>query len=336
MRIESKVMSISWIPMEAVQGALRAGFDLKVAHYDPPPPDRLESAEDVRQLCAQDAFRFANVLSGWVEVEDGRITGYGHGADSGLVIGSTTVRIAQAGATFRAISLPELQPEPIAGDTEVRFVQTVGGRTGVPLPRPVRHPPFVQWRAPVVWTTLAMTIHTDGRTDLELAGASSFPRHWVYDEKGVLSLKSGLTDQKSWVAESFGDRTPWGEQDSPVVVAAVESDLERQMSAEIMEPGGKLEVRRLEAGAVVTRQGEPGDELFLLLDGILVVEVDGERVAEVGPGAVLGERAMVEDGLRHSTLIALTPVRLAVANVDAIDLRRLKELARQRGGSAEG
>ena len=119
----------------------------------------------------------------------------------------------------------------------MRFLQTVGGRTGVPLPRPVRHPPFVQWRAPIVWTTLAMTIHADGRTDLELAGASSFPRHWVYDHEGALSLKSGLTDQKSWVAESFGDRTPWGDQDSPVVVAAVETDLERQISADIMEPG---------------------------------------------------------------------------------------------------
>jgi hypothetical protein len=331
MRIESKVMSISWIPMEAVQGALRAGFDLKVAHYDPPPPDRIYSIEEVHRLCSEDAFRFANVLSAWIEVEDGRITGFGRTADSGLVIGSTTVRIAQAGATLRAIGLPELQPEPVVEDTSVQFVQTVGGRTGVPLPRPVRHAPFVQWRAPIVWTTLAMTIHADGRTDLELAGASTFPRHWVYDNDGALSLKSGVTDQKSWVAESFGDRTPWGDQDSPVVVAAVETDLERQISADIMEPGGKLEVRRLEEGAVVTRQGEPGDELFLLLDGILVVEVDGERVAEVGPGAVLGERALVEEGLRASTLVAITPVRLAVANVDVIDLRRLKELARHHG-----
>ena len=331
MRIESKVISISWIPMEAVQGALRAGFDLKVAHYDPPPPDRLGGVDEVRRLSADDAFRFANVLSGWIDVEDGRITGYGRGPDSGLVIGSTTVRVAQAGATFRAISLPELQPAPIVTDTAVQFVQTVGGRTGVPLPRPVRRAPFVQWRAPVVWTTLAMTMHVDGRIDFELAGASAFPRHWVYDPDGALALKSGVTDQKSWVAESFGSGTPWGDQDSPVVVAAAETELERQISADIMAPDGKFEVRRLDEGTVVTRQGEAGSELFLLLDGILAVEVDGQRVAEVGPGAVLGERAIVEDGLRQSTLVAQTPVRLAVANIDVIDLRRLKELARHHG-----
>jgi hypothetical protein len=335
MRFESKVMSISWIPMEAVQGALRAGFDLKVAHYDPPPPDQLTGVDEVRRLSAEDAFRFANVLGAWIEVDDGRVTGFGHTPDSGLVIGSTTVRVAQAGATFRAISLPELVAEPVVDDTSVRFVQTVGGRTGVPLPRPVRHAPFVQWRAPIVWTTLAMTMHADGSTDIELAGASAFPRHWVFGTDGALSLKSGVTDQKSWVSHSFGDRTPWGDQDSPVVVAAVETELERQISAEIMAPGGKLEVRRLDEGSVITRQGDRGSELYLLLDGILVVEVDGERVAEVGPGAVLGERALVEDGLRHSTLTAVTPVRLAVANVDVIDLRRLKELARLHGGSAQ-
>ena len=43
---------------------------------------------------------------------------------------------------------------PEVGDKWVRFVQTAGGRTGLPAPRRVRHPPFVQWRAPLAWTTL--------------------------------------------------------------------------------------------------------------------------------------------------------------------------------------
>ena len=41
---------------------------------------------------------------------------------------------------------------------------------------------------------------------------------------------------------------------------------------------------------MLMRQGDPGEELFLLLDGILRVEVDGKAVADLGPGAVLGER----------------------------------------------
>lgn len=333
MRVAARMLSISWIPSESVYGALRRGFDLGVAHYDPPPPSVVANVAQLHDLRDEDAFRFANVLAGWIEVEDGQITDFGRDYESGLVIGSTTVRVAQVGATFRAISLPELQPEPLVGESCVQFVQTVGARTGVPLPRPVRHSPFVQWRAPIVWTTLALTIHADGRSDVELAGASAFPRHWVYDTNGHLVLKSGVANQKQWVGHSFGDRTPWGEQDSPAVVTAVETDLERQLSQEFMRAGKKPNVRKLAEGTVVTRQGEPGNELFLLLDGVLGVDVDGERVGEIGPGAILGERALLEGGRRASTLVAVTPIRLAVASADIIDLRRLKDVAKSHGGA---
>ncbi len=327
MRTQATVASVSWIPSESVAGSLRRGFDVGLAHYDPPPPDRLEGAATVRALRDGDRLRFGNVLSAWIDVEDGRIVDTGLGEDSGLVMGSTTVRVAQLGATFRALRLPVLRREPEHLGDRVRWVQTVGGRTGVPLPRPVPHPPFVQWQAPLVWTTLALTLHADGRSEVELPGASAFPRHWVYDAQGRLALKSGVTDQATWVAHSFGTRTPWGDQDSPALVTAAETELERQMSREIMQGGRPPEVRRYPAGATLTRQGEPGDELFLLLDGVLAVEVDGRRVAEVGPGAVLGERALLEGGTRTSTLAAVTPARVAVAGAAAIDLDRLRVLA---------
>jgi CRP-like cAMP-binding protein len=79
---------------------------------------------------------------------------------------------------------------------------------------------------------------------------------------------------------------------------------------------------------VFTRQGEPGGELFVVLDGMVSVEVDGKTIGEVGPGAVLGERAVLEGGRRTSTLTAVTPVRLAVAAGNTIDLARLRELAK--------
>jgi CRP-like cAMP-binding protein len=74
-------------------------------------------------------------------------------------------------------------------------------------------------------------------------------------------------------------------------------------------------------------QGTPGDSIFLLLDGVLDVEVDGDRVAEVGPGAILGERALLEGGRRTSTLRALTPCRVAVAAADQLDPRALAEVS---------
>jgi CRP-like cAMP-binding protein len=83
----------------------------------------------------------------------------------------------------------------------------------------------------------------------------------------------------------------------------------------------------LPQGAALTRQGEPGDELYLVLDGVLAVDVDGRALAEVGPGAVLGERALLEGGTRTSTLTAVTPVKVAVAARDQLDLDRLRRLA---------
>ena len=326
MRLEETATSLSWIPSDIVTGGLRAGFDVGLAHYDPPPPDGLDDGA-LDDLLAHDRFRFVNLLQGWAQVEDGRVVDAGYGERAGLVIGSTTVRIGRLGTTFRAGRLPTVQREPQGvGGPEVRLVQTVGGRTGVPLPRPVPHRQLVQWSAPVVWTTLALTLRADGSSQVELAGASSFPRHWVYGTDGRLAAKSGVTDQAGWVKDSFGARTPWGDQDSPALVVEAESDLERQMSHDIMR-GGRPEVRRLRAGEVLTRQGEPGDELYLVLDGMLEVAVDGTVLGQVGPGAVLGERALLEGGSRTSTLTAATKVAVAVAGRDAVDLDRLRALA---------
>jgi CRP-like cAMP-binding protein len=67
--------------------------------------------------------------------------------------------------------------------------------------------------------------------------------------------------------------------------------------------------------------------MYLLLDGVLSVEVDGEAVAEVGPGSILGERALIEGGTRTSTLRATTPVTVAVATAPDIHPGVLAELA---------
>ena len=55
-------------------------------------------------------------------------------------------------------------------------------------------------------------------------------------------------------------------------------------------------------------------------------DVDGEAVAEVGPGSILGERSVVEHGLRTSTLTARTAVKVAIADADDIRPEALHEL----------
>jgi CRP-like cAMP-binding protein len=54
--------------------------------------------------------------------------------------------------------------------------------------------------------------------------------------------------------------------------------------------------------------------------------VDGKPIAEVGPGAILGERALLEGGKRTSTLRALTPARVAIARPDQVSTEALAEV----------
>ena len=321
-RFESSVTAVSWIPSEAISGPSKIPFEFGVTHYDEPPPDRLE---DIEQLRTSDRFREANELRGFIEVEDDRIVRAGHlGVGH---IGATTVRVGPAALRFPAVQLPDIQAEPEIGESSVRFVQTVGGRMGLPTPRPVPHKPFVQFWPSIAWTTLALTINADGSSSHELIGASAFPRHWIYDHEGQLTEKSGVIDFAKWFHDSFGERTPWGAQDSPTVVAAVESALERSLSTAIMSGGAKPKIRTIAEGENLVRQGQAGTEVFLILDGIFVVEVDEREVAEIGPGAVVGERAGLVNGTRTATLWARTPGRVASVPHDALDPEALGSLA---------
>lgn len=314
MRIESSVTSISWIPSEAVKGMTKLPFEMGVAHYDEVPPEVLEDLETLRLA---DRFRFANELRAWIEVEDGKVIG--HGQSGGGRIGATTMKLGSRAATFQAVSYPDIRPDPEVTETSVRFVQTAGGRTGVPAPRTVRKPPFVQISAPTAWSTLALTIHADGTTEHEVVGASPFPRHWVYDHSGKLANKSGTIDFKTWYKQAFGKHSPWGDEESPALVTEVESALERQLSSQIMKAGAKPKIRKVKQGKALVEQGSEGDELYLLLDGVLSVEVNGEPLADLGPGALLGERAILEGGTRTATLKAVTPCKVAVASAADID-----------------
>jgi hypothetical protein len=322
MRVQSEVTALSWIPSEAVTGPMKASFAAGLAHYDEPPPDVLD---DVGALREADRFRFGNRLAGWAEFDGDRVVDCGYAG--GALVGVTTARLGPFGVTFAAVALPDRQAEPVPGPGWVRLTQTCGGRTAFPLPRTISRPPYVRLQAPLVWTTLTLVLHADGSAGYELTGASPFPRHWVYDATGQLRHKAGRTDWKGWTGQQSPQHTPWGDEDSPVLVTEAESAMERQLSAAIMRGGRRPQVRKLPAGTVLAEQGAAGDELYLILDGVIAVDVDGRRLAEIGPGGVLGERAGQEGGRRTATLTAVTPVRIAVATAAALDPGALAELA---------
>ena len=140
---------------------------MKLAHHDPPPPDSLgdDPPAAIERLRMQDGLRFANQLRAYIDVDDnGRITDSGY--CGGGMIGATTIGQGVGSITIPAVKLADLQSDPEVNPSSVKFTQTVGGRTGAPMPRAVKHAPFIQYHAPIVWTTLELTImptaHTKG------------------------------------------------------------------------------------------------------------------------------------------------------------------------------
>ena len=72
------------------------------------------------------------------------------------------------------------------------------------------------------------------------------------------------------------------------------------------------------------RKANPQDDITSVM---MAAEVDGEQLAELGPGAVLGERASLDGGVRTATLRAVTDCKVAAVPADAIDRHALIELA---------
>jgi mannose-6-phosphate isomerase-like protein (cupin superfamily) len=314
-RIESSVIAISWIPSEAVEGLAKMPFSFGVAHYDDAPPDQLV---DIDLMHRADLFREANELRAWIEVDDGKIVDHGHNGRGR--IGVTRLKVGPKKMVVPAVAMPTLQGVD-AGDGWVRFTQTAGGRTGAPAPRTVRGRPYFQWHSAIAWTTLSLTLRADGSSEWELVGASSFPRHWVYDREGKLVAKSGVVDFDKWYREAHVANTPWGSEDSPAVITAAESEFERELSAQLMDahPAKPIE---LAEGHVLFRENDPvhaeGAEVYLVLDGILDAEVGGEQIGEVGPGAIVGERGVLE-GRRTATLTARTKGKVVPFAAGAVD-----------------
>jgi Cyclic nucleotide-binding domain len=294
-----------------------------LAHYDDPPPDVIE---DLAELQAAERFRFANHLAAWIEVADGRVADAGY-SGRGFISRSRVRWGPHREVAFEPAEFPEIRSAPELTPTGARFSQTTGGRTGAPLPRPVAKRPYFEWVAPTVWTTLTLTIGADGTAHGELTGASAFPRHWVYDHRGQLVAKSGVANFRDWFRTAGAQHTPWGREDSQPLVTLAETALERQLSTTIMRGGAKPAIRTLTKGALLTEQGQPGDDIYLLLDGVLSVWIDGAQVAELGPGAIVGERALLEHRPRTSTLRAVTSCTVAVAARDQIDRDSLASLA---------
>jgi CRP-like cAMP-binding protein len=66
------------------------------------------------------------------------------------------------------------------------------------------------------------------------------------------------------------------------------------------------QITQLPVGIELIKEGEPGDALFVILDGGATVQRDGIEVNQVGPGAYFGEMALLDGQPRSATVVAAT------------------------------
>jgi CRP-like cAMP-binding protein len=65
-------------------------------------------------------------------------------------------------------------------------------------------------------------------------------------------------------------------------------------------------------GAVLTRQGDTGRECFVIVDGRARAVIRGRRSVAMGPGSIVGEISLLDEGPRSATVTAETDMRLLV------------------------
>ena len=77
------------------------------------------------------------------------------------------------------------------------------------------------------------------------------------------------------------------------------SGLSKKALERIAMAGSEVDVK---AGKVVMEQGHSGREAFVVLKGTFVVRRNGRKLAELTPGDIFGELALLDDGPRSATV----------------------------------
>jgi CRP/FNR family cyclic AMP-dependent transcriptional regulator len=60
------------------------------------------------------------------------------------------------------------------------------------------------------------------------------------------------------------------------------------------------------------------DKAYVILNGTVSVRQHGEEIAQLGPGDIMGEAALMNHSLRTASLVALTPLELIHFTADQL------------------
>jgi cAMP-dependent protein kinase regulator len=81
-------------------------------------------------------------------------------------------------------------------------------------------------------------------------------------------------------------------------------------------------------GTTLIREGDYSNEMIAIESGTADIVHDGNTVASVGPGDVVGELGVLEKGMRNATVVATSSMR--VVRLTNWDVKRLPKETRER------
>jgi CRP-like cAMP-binding protein len=81
---------------------------------------------------------------------------------------------------------------------------------------------------------------------------------------------------------------------------------------ELGQVASMMEERRVESGSQLTREGEDGDEFFVVAEGLADAIIGGKKVGSIKPGSFFGEMALLDQGPRVATVRTKLPTRVLV------------------------
>ena len=89
------------------------------------------------------------------------------------------------------------------------------------------------------------------------------------------------------------------------------------------------EEHEVEAGTVLTEEGQERNDVFVIIEGVARVERDGRHIASLTDGDVFGELAVLDPGPRTATITADSPMFLLVLTAEQMEriIRQSPEVA---------
>ena len=87
---------------------------------------------------------------------------------------------------------------------------------------------------------------------------------------------------------------------------------------ELRQVASLVDDARRPAGWTLTREGQVGQQAFIIVEGTAAVSINGERVATLGAGDAVGEMALLDASPRSATVTAESDISVLVLTPQAL------------------